>query len=87
VVGEETGGGAYGNSAMHLTTIVLPNSGIRVTLPLYRMVLEDTRPKNGRGVFPDIEIGPSSVFIKQGIDAKMEKVKEIIETANRQEKQ
>jgi C-terminal processing protease CtpA/Prc len=78
IVGEETGGGAYGNSAMFLTTIVLPNTGIRVTLPLYRMVFNAKNPKNGRGVFPDIEVKPSSVSIRSGIDAKLEKVKELI---------
>jgi C-terminal processing protease CtpA/Prc len=78
VVGEETGGGAYGNSAMFLTTIVLPNTGIRVTLPLYRMVLDATLPKNGRGVFPDVEVKPSVTTIKAGVDAKLEKVKELI---------
>lgn len=78
IVGEETGGGAYGNSAMFLTTIVLPNTGIRITLPLYRMVLNAKLPKDGRGVFPDIEVKPSSTYIKMGVDAKLEKVRELI---------
>ncbi len=82
IVGEETGGGAYGNSAMFLTTIVLPNTGIRVTLPLYRMVLHADLPKNGRGVLPDVEVKPSSTYIKMGVDAKMEKVKELIKSSN-----
>jgi C-terminal processing protease CtpA/Prc len=78
VLGEETGGGAYGNSAMHLPTITLPNSGIRVTLPLYRLVLDSTHIKNGRGIFPDVEVKPSSYYIRQGIDPKLEKVKQLI---------
>lgn len=78
IVGEETGGGAYGNSSMLLTNIILPNTGLRITLPLYRMVLNDTRPKNGRGIFPDIEVKPSSDFIKNNRDAKLEKVLNII---------
>lgn len=78
VVGEETGGGAYGNSAMHLPTITLPHSGLRVTLPLYRLVLNAKRPKNGRGIFPDVEVKPSSIYIKRGIDGKLEKVKALI---------
>jgi hypothetical protein len=78
VVGEETGGGAYGNTAMHLPTIILPHTGIRVTLPLYRMVPDATRPKNGRGIFPDIEVKPSSYYIRNGVDGKLEKVKELI---------
>lgn len=80
IVGEETGGGEYGNSSMFLTTIVLPNTKLRVTLPLYRMVLDSTLPKNGRGVFPDIEVSPTSASIKAGIDIKLDKVKELIRT-------
>jgi len=78
IVGEETGGGAYGNSAMFLTTIVLPNTGLRITLPLYRMVLNAKHPKDGRGVLPDVEVNPSSAYIKMAIDPKLEKVKELI---------
>ena len=78
VVGEETGGGAYGNSAMLLTTVVLPNTGLRITLPLFRMVLDASRAKNGRGILPDIEVRPSSSFIEKGLDAKLKKVKELI---------
>ncbi|MEJ7681549.1 MAG: S41 family peptidase [Segetibacter sp.] len=82
VVGEETGGGAYGNSAMHLPTIILPNTGIRVTLPLYRLVLDANRPKDGRGIFPDVEVKPSSWYIRRGVDAKLEKVRELIMKKN-----
>jgi hypothetical protein len=82
IVGEETGGGAYGNSAMFLTDIILPNTGIRITLPLYRMVLNAKNDKNGRGVFPDVEVKPSSTAIKMGIDAKLETVKELIKVHN-----
>lgn len=78
IVGEETGGGAYGNSAMFLTTIHLPNTLLRVTLPLYRMVLNANHQKNGRGVMPDVEVRPSSALIRTGTDAKLEKVKELI---------
>jgi len=78
VVGEETGGGAYGNSAMHLPTVTLPNSGIRVTLPLYRLVINANHPKDGRGIFPDIEVKPSSDYIKRGVDGKLEKVRQLI---------
>lgn len=78
IVGEETGGGAYGNSAMLLPTVVLPNTGLRITIPLYRMVLNSKRLKNGRGIFPDVEVKPSSDNIKRNEDAKLEKVLEIL---------
>lgn len=78
VVGEETGGGSYGNSAVHLPQIVLPNTKIRVVLPVYRLVMDASKPKTGRGIFPDIEIKPSSVAIREGIDMKIATVKELI---------
>ena len=78
VIGEETGGGNYGNSAMFLPTITLPNSKLRVVLPLYRLVIDSNRIKNGHGIMPDILIKPSSPAIKNGIDSKMVAVKEMI---------
>jgi hypothetical protein len=79
VVGEETGGGDYGTSAIHLPSIVLPNSKIQVVLPLYRVVDDHTKPKDGRGIQPDIFIPPSSTAIKQGIDPKLQEVKKLIQ--------
>lgn len=34
-IGEETGGGYYGNSSGKLPTVTLPNSGLKLQLPLY----------------------------------------------------
>ncbi len=79
LAGEETGGGAYGNSSVHLPNIVLPNSKIRIVLPMFRVVYDGKKQKNGRGVMPDIFIPPSSSAIEQGIDIKLHKVKTIIE--------
>jgi hypothetical protein len=78
VVGEETGGGSYGNSAVHLPQIVLPVTRIRIILPVYRLVMDASKPKTGRGIFPDIEVKPSSVAIKEGVDMKIVTVKELI---------
>lgn len=77
LVGEETGGGYYGNTAMHLPTIVLPNSKLRVILPMYRLVMDKNRPK-GRGIMPDVFVQPSSVAIKKAIDLKMSTVRNMI---------
>lgn len=78
IVGEETGGAAYVNSVLFITNIFLPNSGISVTLPLSRLFFNGNIPKNGRGVLPDVEVRPTSPIIKNGIDAKLEKVRELI---------
>ncbi len=77
IVGEETGGGYYGNSAMHLPYIVLPNSKLRIGLPMYRLVMDKTRPK-GNGIMPDIFVPPSSKAIKKGIDIKLAVVRKLI---------
>jgi C-terminal processing protease CtpA/Prc len=79
VVGEETGGGSYGNSAVHLPQIILPNTKIRVVLPIYRLVMDASKPKTGRGIFPDVEADPSSVALREGYDPKITKVKELIQ--------
>ncbi len=78
VVGEETGGGYYGNTALFLPTIVLPNSKLRVVLPLARLVVDSTRLKNGHGIMPDVFIPPLSTAIKNGVDFKMTVVNEMI---------
>lgn len=78
IVGEETGGGFYGNTAMFLPTIILPNSKLRVVLPLYRLVIDSNRKQDGKGVLPDVLVLPTSVAIKKGIDLKMDTVKKII---------
>ena len=79
IAGEETGGGNYGTTAVHLPSIVLPNSKIRVTLPLYRVVPNGAEAKNGQGIQPDIYIPPSSVAIRNGVDPKLQKIKELIQ--------
>ena len=78
ITGEETGGGFYGNTAMHLPFIELPNSHLRIGLPMYRLVIDSTREKNGRGVIPDVWIQPSSIAIKKGTDIKLQTIRQMI---------
>jgi hypothetical protein len=78
VVGEETGGGAYGNSAWLIPDVTLPETGVRFRLPLFRLVIDHTLPKNGRGVQPEIYSGPTIEAIQRGADYKMEKVMQLI---------
>ncbi len=78
VVGEETGGGNYGTSAVHLPSIVLPNSNIQIVLPLYRVVPDSTQIHNGKGIQPDVLVQPSAEFIRKAVDHKIEVIKELI---------
>ena len=78
VVGEETGGGAYGNSAWLIPDLTLPVTGIRFRLPLFRLVIDKNIPKDGRGVQPEVTALPTTEAIRRGVDFKMEKVIELI---------
>jgi hypothetical protein len=78
VIGEETGGGAYGNTAVNLPEVTLPHTGVRLRLPLYRLVINKNIPHDGRGIMPDVFIPPSSFHLRYGIDPKMEWVRRAV---------
>jgi C-terminal processing protease CtpA/Prc len=78
IVGEETGGGAYGNNAWLIPDVTLPETGVRFRLPLFRLVINQHEPKNGRGILPEVEAMPNTWYMRQGVDFKMERVKVLI---------
>jgi C-terminal processing protease CtpA/Prc len=79
IVGEETGGGAYGNSAWLIPDVTLPETGVRFRLPLFRLVIDKNIPKNGKGVQPEVSSVPTVEAIRRGRDFKVEKAMELIE--------
>lgn len=79
IIGEETGGGAYGNSAWMIPQAVLPNTGIRFRLPQFKMIMDASLAESGRGVMPDIEVQPTAAAIRAGKDIKLETAKRLIE--------
>lgn len=78
VIGEETGGGAYGNSAWLIPDVKLPGTGLRFRLPLFRLVIDKNLPKNGRGVQPEIFTPPTIEDVRIGSDYKLDKAMELI---------
>lgn len=78
IVGEETGGGYYGNNGVFIPEMVLPNTKMRVRLPLYRIVNSKDYPKDGRGVLPDVEVKVTEQAIRRNKDPKLEKVLELM---------
>ncbi len=60
IIGEETGGGRFGNTSGVSKRVVLSNSKIRINLPMwkYTTALND-EVDDGRGVIPDVEIVPT----------------------------
>jgi hypothetical protein len=79
LVGEETGGGWYGNTAWIIPDATLPNTGIRFRLPRFRLVVDKNREKNGLGVQPDVLALPTAEAIGKGFDFKAAKAKELID--------
>lgn len=77
IVGEETGGGAYGNSAWLIPDVTLPKTKVRFRLPLFRLVI-DQKEEKGRGVMPEVDALPTASAIRKSEDYKVEKVKELI---------
>lgn len=84
LVGEETGGGWYGNSGIMIPDVTLPNTRLRVRLPFFRLVQYNHVDVKGTGVYPDIYVGPNVHDVVNQVDTKMEKVKALIaeETMN-----
>jgi C-terminal processing protease CtpA/Prc len=78
VIGEETGGGAYGNSAWMIPDVTLPNTRVRFRLPKFRLVMDKNLVKDGRGIMPDIQVAPTRETIRRGIDPKAAVIRRLI---------
>ena len=78
VVGEETGGGSYGNTAWLIPDVKLPQTKLQFRLPLFRLVMDKNQPKTGHGIQPEVEVKPSVEAITRNADYKMDKVMELI---------
>jgi C-terminal processing protease CtpA/Prc len=87
VVGEETGGGAYGNNAWLIPDVTLPHTKVRFRLPLFRLVVDKDLPKNGRGIMPEVEVLPTIDAIRRNVDFKKEKAVELIKERSQLEVQ
>lgn len=72
LVGEETGGGDYGNNGILIPEIILPQTKLRVRLPLFRLIQYQHGQNNGRGVMPDIWLPPDYQALLQKRDKKMD---------------
>lgn len=87
IVGEETGGGAYGNTAWMIPDVTLPNTRIRFRLPRFKLIMDTALVNEGRGIMPDFEVGYSSYFIRRGVDPKLGVVYRIIRDSARIEQE
>jgi len=68
-VGEECGAGYYGNTSGFMVVVNLPNSGIRVSVPLVRYSMAvDGYPKD-RGIIPEFPFEPTVEDVLANRDA------------------
>lgn len=76
-IGEETGGGYYGNTSGFFINYTLPNSKLTGRIPLIKFVVEEKQNgiPFGHGVMPDHEIQPKIEEYLSGYDTEMEFVK------------
>ena len=82
LLGEETGGGWYGNNGIMIPDIKLPHTGVRVRLPLFRLVQYNHTAIKGTGIPPDVLVPTSYDALLKGYDKKMEETKKLIGISN-----
>jgi hypothetical protein len=78
ILGEETGGGWYGNNGILIPDIVLPKTRLRIRLPLFRLVQYNHPNVKGSGIPPDVESKINYESLMKGVDKKMSVAKELI---------
>jgi hypothetical protein len=62
-VGEEVGGSDQGNTSGYSWNVVLPNSGLRLSVPLLQFRLNWRPMQADRGVFPQCDVPPEVMEI------------------------
>lgn len=82
-VGEETGGGYNKCSAGNIPLIILPESHLKLRLPLKVIPIVKQRALEGHGVYPKIEVklGINDVLKKE--DLMMEKAKALVQVSKK----
>jgi C-terminal processing protease CtpA/Prc len=78
LLGEETGGGWYGNNGIMIPSFVLPKTRVSITFPLFRLVQFRHPEKKGSGIVPDIFVGTSYDALLKSYDKKLRVVKQMI---------
>lgn len=71
LVGQTTGGGYKGNTSEADFELKLPNSKIRIRIPVKRCLTSVSRACSSDGVVPDYIVKPNLNDFKKGIDSEM----------------
>ncbi len=83
-IGEETGGAYYGNNAGDFINLTLPNTHIRIRIPIRSSVMAvSDYPYSERGVIPDYEVKSNIEDILQGVDKGLDFAIDLIKNSHR----
>jgi hypothetical protein len=78
-IGEETGGAYYGNNSGDWIKLILPNTQIKVSIPVrYYLLSVSNYPEPDRGVIPDVEVSPTIEDLLNMEDTQLESALEVI---------
>lgn len=78
-IGEETGGGYDGNTSGNSKSLVLPHSGIRVNVPMWKYTTANSGHSfYGRGVIPDYPISTTRQALIENTDVELSKALQLI---------
>lgn len=71
-VGEETGGGYWGNNSGRMPTMTLPNSNQKFRFPFYEYwnAVEGDNVLRRRGTIPDVQVELKTADLLRGVDAQ-----------------
>ena len=73
-IGEETGGGYFGNNSGPMPTLTLPNSKVRIRFPMYAYYNAVSAPQlRRRGTIPDQAVELKVSDLLKGIDAPLDR--------------
>ncbi|HOY15571.1 MAG TPA: hypothetical protein PLY70_20635, partial [Saprospiraceae bacterium] len=67
IYGMETGGTEQGTNCMLNYQLVLPNSGLKITIPYYQVLSNSTKSEFGYGVKPNYEIKPAHFTLEDNV--------------------
>ena len=76
-IGEETGGGKYGTNALSTPYLTLPNTEVRVRMPLWQLKQMVAGDNQGRGIFPDVSSSWTIEDVLMRNDPELEKLLEL----------
>lgn len=81
-IGEETGGAYEGNVSGHNRDIKLPNTKIKVSIPIVHFKVNVKPKQRGRGIMPDYKVQQSWEDIIEGKNTKLEFALKLINETN-----